>query len=266
MSVSLPAKLLPNHLYLFFCNPEEIQDQQLINEYHLLLASDELKRKNRFQFPRHQHQFLLTRALLRTVLANYLNVSSQALHFNNNEFGKPEIDVGQQHREYLSFNVSHTDGYIILGICLSYIIGVDVENTLKVRKIMDIADHVFADSEKTALVNLGDSQMQRQRFFNLWTLKESYIKACGMGLSIPLDQFAFSFNKNHIDIGFYKGRQDCADYWQFALFKPTGGAHQAAFAVYGYNHKPNLTTKMFEVVPLVDTKPVEYKLEYYSHC
>jgi 4'-phosphopantetheinyl transferase len=66
---------------------------------------------------------------------------------------------------------------------------VDVENVRSRQVDIEIADRYFAAAEFAALRALPREQ-QRQRFFEYWTLKESYIKARGMGLSIPLDRFA----------------------------------------------------------------------------
>jgi phosphopantetheinyl transferase len=57
---------------------------------------------------------------------------------------------------------------------------------------LDIADHYFSAVESAALTALEPS-WRHLRFFEYWTLKESYIKARGMGLSIPLDKFTFSY-------------------------------------------------------------------------
>ena len=69
-------------------------------------------------------------------------------------------------------------------------IGVDVECARKPRRVEAIAQRFFSDLEATQLLSLPGDQ-QQSRFYDLWTLKEAYIKACGMGLAIPPDHMAF---------------------------------------------------------------------------
>ena len=68
--------------------------------------------------------------------------------------------------------------------------GVDVEDTERSGETVEIADQFFSPLEAAALRALP-ADRQRARFFDYWTLKEAYIKARGMGLAIPLEQFSF---------------------------------------------------------------------------
>src|SRR5690606_37373778 len=95
-----------------------------------------------------------------------------------------------------------------------------VENVRR-RAPLDVADTFFAPSEVAALRALPLEQ-QPQRFFEYWTLKERYIKARGLGLTIPLDQFAFCMEADHpprIEID--PRQQDDPAAWQFAHVRPT---------------------------------------------
>ena len=56
---------------------------------------------------------------------------------------------------------------------------------------MDIAKRYFHITEFNALLDC-DPSVRLSRFFDLWTLKESYIKAVGKGLHLPLDSFALA--------------------------------------------------------------------------
>jgi 4'-phosphopantetheinyl transferase len=158
--------------------------------------------------------------LLRTVLSQYVvsDIAPGRWTFASNAFGRPEISNEHAGVRDISFNISNTRQVILLGIARGQTLGVDVENLRKPHSLLDIADRYFAPSEVVALRALP-AQQQPQRFFEYWTLKESYIKARGMGLSIPLDQFSFRFPQGrHIDLTVDPRQQDSAARWRFWQF------------------------------------------------
>ena len=77
-------------------------------------------------------------------------------------------------------------------------------------------DRFFSPCEARALRALPDSE-QTRRFFAYWTLKESYIKARGLGLSLPLDQFSFLLDNEDIRVAFDEKLADDPARWRFAL-------------------------------------------------
>ena len=90
----------------------------------------------------------------------------------------------------------------------------DIEQSGKRRRIAKIADRFFASEEVIDLLGLIDSE-QLSRFYDLWTLKEAYIKACGLGLAIPLQHFIYSFpNETGISLSFADERDDDVRNWQ----------------------------------------------------
>jgi 4'-phosphopantetheinyl transferase len=98
----------------------------------------------------------------------------------------------------LQFNLSHTHEHIVLAVRQGGPVGVDVEGGRTVADSLALVEQFFAPSEIIALRALPVAQ-QAQRFVALWTLKEAYVKARGLGLSIPLDQFGFEFNEASAD-------------------------------------------------------------------
>jgi 4'-phosphopantetheinyl transferase len=122
--------------------------------------------------------------------------------------------------EQIFFNVSHTTGLIVLAVARRRALGVDVENLEASEMPVDVADRFFASSEVTALLALPSSQ-QQDRFFEYWTFKESYIKARGMGLSIPLDKFSFDFPSDRgVTLSIDTTLSDVAENWRFWQFRP----------------------------------------------
>jgi 4'-phosphopantetheinyl transferase len=192
----------------------DISNEELLREYRSLLSEAERRQELRFHFARDQRRFLVTRALVRTVLSRYADVAPREWTFVPNDYGRPHITNAEAAVRKISFNVSHTDSLIILAIAHGHEVGVDVENARKRAACIDIADRFFAPAEVSALHTLPKAA-QQQRFFEYWTLKESYIKARSMGLSIPLDHFSFDLLVDDIGISIHPDQNDSPSRWRF---------------------------------------------------
>jgi 4'-phosphopantetheinyl transferase len=177
---------------LWWVFQDDIRDERLLELYLHLLSNEEHGRMQRLHFARDRHCFLVTRALIRSVLSKYAPIAPAQWRFQVNAYGKPEVAGANALTLGLSFNVSHTDGLIVLGITRNNALGVDTEH-LRVRPApIEIAARFFSQDETSAL-NAMPPELRGDRFFQYWTAKEAYIKARGMGLSIPLDQFSVVF-------------------------------------------------------------------------
>jgi len=196
-------------------------DEQLDVEYRTLLNDAEALQEPRFYFAKDRKRYLVTRALVRTVLSKYLAVPPREWVFSTNAYGRPEIANTSVSDSQITFNISHTHSLIILGVSQGRALGVDVENVRAREVSIAIADRFFAPAEVTALAAVSPSQ-QQDRFFEYWTFKESYIKARGMGLSLPLDKFAFHYpHARGVQIEIHPKLADDAARWQFWQFRPT---------------------------------------------
>jgi 4'-phosphopantetheinyl transferase len=245
MALELPS----GNIHLWLAYPDEIDDQALLLDYAQLLDDDENTRWHRFYFAKHRHQYLVTRALVRSTLTRYADIDPKEWRFAINHYGKPEIANALPGLP-LRFNLTHTDGLVICAIVLADDIGVDCENVQKNHSLA-IAEHCFSTQEIQALKQLPENR-QAQRFLEYWTLKEAYIKAKGMGLSLPLDQFSFRFRENQrVEIHFDQHLDDHPEHWQFWQFNPSAD-HIAAVAVKSVPYKPFQLT-MNTVVPLQNT-------------
>ncbi|MGH8238717.1 MAG: 4'-phosphopantetheinyl transferase family protein [Steroidobacteraceae bacterium] len=215
------------HIQLWLAYLGEITDPRLLAEYRVLLSEEELQKQRRFCFERDRRRYLVTRAMVRTVLSKYADVVPRDWKFAVNPCGKPAIATGQVAARGLEFNVSHTDSLVVLGVTRECALGVDVENVRARQVDMEIADRYFASEEVAALRALP-CEKQPLRFFEYWTLKESYIKARGMGLSIPLDRFAFHLEESgRIGLTIDASLGDLPERWRFWQFQLEPG-HLAA--------------------------------------
>jgi 4'-phosphopantetheinyl transferase len=152
-----------------------------------LLNSEESQRADRFVQERDRHHFIVCRAVLRLLLGRYLERSSSTVHLQTQQFGKTVLaidDLGIP----LHFNLSHSHGLAIYAFCFGHELGVDLERLRPEIATEEIANRFFSIRERQELASLPRSA-RVAGFFNAWTRKESYVKAHGKGLQIPLDSF-----------------------------------------------------------------------------
>lgn len=194
-----------------------------------VLTAEEAARGARFVRAADRDAFVLTRALVRTRLSLYGPTAPADWRFVTNEHQCPSVARHQAGSPWLSFNVSHTDGLVVLAVTRGHRVGIDVENVT--RTVLEaVPERHFAPDEVRDLRSRPAAEQARV-FFDYWTLKEAYIKARGMGLALPLDQFAFALHgAAPPSIRFAPGFADDASRWQFRQLWPTA-THRLALAV-----------------------------------
>jgi len=218
--------LSPGAVHLWYTLSDDIAPPAALDAYLGLLSPEERTRHARFLNERARHEYLITRALCRTVLSRYADLAPVDWRFRANEWGRPEIDVLEL--GHLRFNLSNTRGLVACAVALDGEIGVDVEALDRVGDLLEIAERFMAAPESAAIRALPPDA-QGFRFFTYWTLKEAYIKARGMGLSIPLDKFWFLLDgeggKGQAPSGarmvLAPDMDDEAAGWSFAQLQPT---------------------------------------------
>lgn len=228
---------------------------ELQDAYLQLMSSSERARLTRFYFAHDRRRYLITRGLVRTVLSRYIDLSPDAWVFGANAYGRPTIENAEARAAGLSFNLSHTNDLIVLGIANNRGLGVDVENISVRKAALDVAAKYFAPDEAADLSALPPCQRQL-RFFEYWTFKEAYVKAVGAGLCIPLDQFSFSYpNQDCVKLSISSDLKDIPSRWQFWQLRPTRNHVLAVCAEKVNGHGGYLTAR--RVTPLVSDEVVE---------
>lgn len=148
-----------------------------------ILSEDERKRGERFYFQRDRERFVAARGQLRSLLAGYLGLKPGELRFRYGPYGKPNLVFSRS--GMLRFNLSHSDELVLYAVARDREIGVDLER-VRADVPYEVAERFFSPRERAALRELP-SDLRRTAFYTLWTSKEAYLKARGVGLSLPLN-------------------------------------------------------------------------------
>lgn len=215
----------PSTVCVNFARPVDLGDERI---EILTLSNDEIRRAERFHFERDRMLFVTSRALVRRALSQYVKVEPAAWRFDTDSYGRPYI-VFPAEGQILRFSASHTDGLVMCAVAVDRDVGVDVEHLRECP--LDIIDSSFAPVEAQSIRERSGSE-QSERFLTYWTLKESYVKARGLGLNLPLDKFAFHLSDDQpprLEVDPVLDNR--ASGWRFCSLRPTPD-HWAALCVY----------------------------------
>jgi len=183
-----------DEVHLWRVDLEALRGQE--SQWEKLLSSDEKARAARFRSPLDQRRYATTRGLLRRILAGYLDADPSILSFCYSEKEKPSLAGANS--DAIAFNVSHSGGVSLLAFTRGREIGVDVEQIRQDFDLEAIARRFFSEHERREMFALVPEE-RFEAFYRCWTRKESYIKATGDGLSLPLYQFDVSIVASDCD-------------------------------------------------------------------
>jgi len=153
-------------------------------QYRQLLSyvpENHRQRIERFCFEADKKRTLYGNVMSRYLVGKKLNQRRECIEFNYNSFGKPYI------KEFpsIQFNISHSGAWVVCAIG-NQEVGVDIEEIKPTD--MKIAQRFFTQNECRTITSV-EEEKRLKMFYLIWTMKESYIKYIGKGLSIQLDSF-----------------------------------------------------------------------------
>lgn len=157
-----------------------------LDQLEAILSGDEKQRAARFHFQPDRERFIAAHGCLRDILTRYLHCGPDQLRFSTNPHGKPALRDRK-----LEFNLTHSGDFALVAVTQERKVGVDIERMRQGISSQVIARQYFSRSEVSELLALPSEQWETG-FFNCWTRKEAYIKAQGLGLSLPLESFDVS--------------------------------------------------------------------------
>ena len=229
---------------IWLCYENDV-DEHLLQLYWPLLTAAEQAKALRFYFAADRKRHVISRALLRAILPTYLGIPHQALSFQTDRFGRPSLDNPEAQARGLDFNLSHTAGLVSLAVSSNTVVGVDVENASRQQPAMELASRFFSPDEVASLQTFAGDALNLE-FYRHWTLKESYLKAYGVGLSLPLDQFGFRFTAQRAEFYLAPAAEHGAAEWYFAQWRASADHLLAVCA----RHVSSPSFKLQRVVPL----------------
>lgn len=212
--------------------------EEEITKLRRTLSPDERRRSERFFFERDRLRYVVSRGLLRSILARYAGADPSDLHFATGPHGKPSLS-GRHEGSGITFNLSHSGDLVLVAIASHREVGVDIEYVRADFDWKPIAARFFAPGEVEALEGLPPDA-GREGFFLYWTVKEAYMKALGRGLTLPPGSFEVSaLPPEPPALISYGAGQAGAARWTFHRLDP-GPGYAAALAAEGEDARVRL--------------------------
>ncbi|MCC5791049.1 MAG: 4'-phosphopantetheinyl transferase superfamily protein [Legionellaceae bacterium] len=148
-----------------------------------VLSTEEQQRADRFYFPLHRQRFQQAHGQLRMLLGYYSRQAPAQIPLAQAKHGKPYLLETN-----IRFNLSHSGNIALVAIGTDFDLGVDIEE-FSARPYLGIAKHMFSQPEIAQLQG-SPAHLRTHVFFSIWSQKEAFIKACGLGLRYPTQQFS----------------------------------------------------------------------------
>jgi 4'-phosphopantetheinyl transferase len=175
---------------IFFLNIDNSLNKYDFDKLLNYISDEKKARIHRFHMFEDAQRSLLGDVLARYAICKLTAVRNQDFVFRTNEFGKPIL----VNPYGLHFNISHSGNWVVCAVDNNPV-GIDVEIIKPID--FEIAERFFSKEEYFSLIKQPEN-MKLKYFYRIWTLKESYIKAEGKGLNIPLNSFNIRITDNSI--------------------------------------------------------------------
>lgn len=170
-----------NTIQLFYLPIQNDRTNSYFNDLLQFVSLTKRERIWKFKFSIDKKLSLYAELLVRIIACQSLQIKNKNIEFSVNEYGKPYL---KDNLSNFYFNVSHTNNAVVVAVS-NQEIGVDIEKKREAN--LEIALRFFTKSEYSYIDKLPDKR--NERFYEIWTKKEAYIKFVGKGLAIPLNSF-----------------------------------------------------------------------------
>jgi 4'-phosphopantetheinyl transferase len=192
-------------------------------QFYNLLSGAEIERLERYLSKDKRSEFLISRGLLRMILAAYLDGDPAKLEIHISQDGKPWVDQAG-----MSFNISHSGKILLIACGTSGNIGVDIQEIYQISSLTRIIERFFSPAEKNYLAG---ADTLSESFFELWTAKEAYLKALGAGFQSSPPEISLLPDPSHPGSYTVTGPPSAGQRWSVRTLEVGVGFKAAAAAV-----------------------------------
>ncbi|WP_330301268.1 4'-phosphopantetheinyl transferase family protein [Streptomyces sp. NBC_00503] len=214
----------PAPIHLWFCPNEDLAPGIAATLASYWLDEQEQEVADGFLFERDRSQYLIAHALVRRVLALETGIPEAEAVIWRSSRGRPFLQLPSgglpRGADMLDFNLSHARAYNLLGVSREHRIGVDVERMDRGDRGLENIITTFCAEEQDWIARAAPGRSRDRRVLRLWTLKEAYSKARGLGLALPFDSFAFTLAEDEGVLSFQPPADDSAERWRFLEVEP----------------------------------------------
>ncbi|REC46645.1 4'-phosphopantetheinyl transferase family protein [Chryseobacterium pennipullorum] len=176
------------HIYCIDIN--NLLDEAEFNGLIQYVSPDKKAKIQRFRKSIDAVRSLLGDLIIRTILCRHYGLTNDEIYYEYQEFGKPYLP----HHSHLHFNISHSGDWVV-GVVSKNPAGVDIEKIAEVKENLTSWSLTTEEYQQFQKLNKTERTLF---FFKLWTLKESYVKATGTGLSEGLNTLEITMDNENI--------------------------------------------------------------------
>lgn len=162
--------------------PKNIESH-LFKQLSNLVSNEKKERMKRLLNSCDVNRTLIGDLLIRSLICQKYKINNEEIRFKYNEYGKPFVENFSD----FHFNLSHSGEWVVCTTA-NFNVGIDIEKVSEIEALK-LAKEFFSADEFYDISNMNSGE-QINYFYDLWTLKESYIKTIGKGLYNPLNSFS----------------------------------------------------------------------------
>ena len=196
-------RLSNGHIHIWTVSLHASSDQ--IGYLRSVLSDSEQRKASYFNVDHAQHSYIVSQAVLRILLAAYLDSRPEDIVLGTQKKGKPFVI----HKHPVFFNISNSNNLCAYAFSPDAEVGIDIEKIRDLPDIDQLIERNLTNSEREYCLKIPGKKLSR--FFQFWTFKESYLKAIGEGMRLTPENMEFSIENGEIRLVSVKYGFDATD-------------------------------------------------------